>query len=204
MPGHLRTGGYLRHVQPIALRDGITEWARTLFQEEDRVFKYPFLKRRARSTASLPGLSRGRGEMAIAVLQELDYWAVVRAYFYLSLLYMASRVRVLVFLEFVYWLFLYYTIAPGLFGGRGEMAMAVLCCHPFYGTACAVGLTWRPLTGSLFLSSFWCRLKPGPSGERGRKSGLLQDMLVTGRPTRTTGGRSSRGLTGKYPGTDRS
>ena len=84
------------------------------------------------------------------------------------------------------------------------MAMAVPCCLPFYGTACAVGLTWRPLTGSLFLSSFWCRLKPGPSGERGRKSGLLQDMLDTGRPTRTTGGRSSRGLTGNDPRTDRS
>ena len=41
MPGHLRTGGYLRHVQPMVLRDGITEWARTFFQEEDRVIKYP-------------------------------------------------------------------------------------------------------------------------------------------------------------------
>ena len=88
--------------------------------------------------------------------------------------------------------------------GRGEMAMAVPCCHPLYGTACAVGLTWRPLTGSLFLSSFWCRLKPGPSGERGRKSSLLQDMLDTGRPTCTTGGRSSRELTGNDPRTDRS
>ena len=84
------------------------------------------------------------------------------------------------------------------------MAMAVPCCHPFYGTACAVGLTWRPLTGSLFLSSFWCRLKPGPSGKRGRKSSLLQDMLDTGRPTCTTGGRSSRELTGNDPRTDRS
>ena len=84
------------------------------------------------------------------------------------------------------------------------MAMAVPCCHPFYGTACAFGLTWRPLTGSLFLSPFWCRLKPGPSGERGRKSGLLQDMLDTGRPTCTTGGRSSRELTGNDPRTDRS
>ena len=74
----------------------------------------------------------------------------------------------------------------------------------FYGTACAVGLTWRPLTGSLFLSSFWCRLKPGPSGERGRQSSLLQDMLVSGRPTCTTGGRSSRELTGNDPRTDRS
>ena len=37
------------------------------------------------------------------------------------------------------------------------------------------------MTGSLFLSSFSCRLKPGPSGERGRKSSrLLQDMLITG------------------------
>ena len=60
------------------------------------------------------------------------------------------------------------------------MAMAVPCCHSFHGTACAFGLTWRPLTGSLFLSSLWCRLKPGPSGERGRKSGLLQDIVVTG------------------------
>ena len=34
-----------------------------------------------------------------------------------------------------------YANAPGLFGGRGEMAMAVPCCHPLYGTACAVGLT---------------------------------------------------------------
>ena len=126
---------------------------------------------------------------------------MVRAYFFLSLLFVASRVRVLVFLVFVYWLFLYYANAPGLFGGRGEMAMAVPCCHPLYGTACAVGLTWRPLTGSLFLSSFWCRLKPCPSGERGRKSSLLQDMLDTGRPTRTTGGRSSRGLTGNDPRT---
>ena len=84
------------------------------------------------------------------------------------------------FLEFVYWLSLLYTNAPGLFGGRGEMAMAVPRCHSSFGTACAFGLTWRPLTGSLYLSSFWCRLKPGPSGERGRKSGLLQDMLVTG------------------------
>ena len=111
---------------------------------------------------------------------------------------------VLAFLELVFWHFLYFAIAPGLFGGRGEMAMAVPCCHPFYGTACAIGLTWRPLTGSLFLSSFWCRLKPGPSGERGRKSSLLQDMLVTGRPTCTTGGRSSRELTGNDPKTDRS
>ena len=31
---------------------------------------------------------------------------VARAYFFLSLLYVASRVRVLVFLEFVHWLFL--------------------------------------------------------------------------------------------------
>ena len=51
-------------------------------------------------------------------------------------------------------------------GREDMMAMAVPCCHPFYGTACAFGLTWRPFTGSLFLSSFWCRLKPGPSGER--------------------------------------
>ena len=84
------------------------------------------------------------------------------------------------------------------------MAMAVPCCHPFYGTPCAVGLTWRPLTGSLFLSSFWCRLKPGPSGKRGRKGSLLRDMLDTGRPTCTTGGRSSRELTGDDPRTDRS
>ena len=52
MPEYLRTGGYLRHVQPMALRDGITEWARTFFQEEDRIIKYPFLKRRTISTAS--------------------------------------------------------------------------------------------------------------------------------------------------------
>ena len=66
---------------------------------------------------------------------------MVRANFFLSLLYVASRVRVLVFLEFVHWLFLYYANAPGLFGGRGEMAMVAHCCHPLYGTACAVGLT---------------------------------------------------------------
>ena len=40
-------------------------------------------------------------------LQELVYWAVVQAYFFLSLLYVSSRIRVLVFLEFVYWVFLY-------------------------------------------------------------------------------------------------
>ena len=97
-----------------------------------------------------------------------------------GLIFYDVLLRILVFLEFVYWPFLSYTNAPGLFGGRGEMAMAVPCCHSFFGTACAFGLTWRPLIGSLYLSSFWCRLKPGPSGERGRKSGLLQDMLVTG------------------------
>ena len=63
---------------------------------------------------------------------------------------------------------------------EGRWQWPSLACHSFIGTACAFGLTWRPLTGSLFLSSFWCRLKPGPSGERGRKSGLLQDMLVAG------------------------
>ena len=35
------------------------------------------------------------------------------------------------FLEFVYWPFLPYVIAPGLFGGRGEMAMADPCL-PFF------------------------------------------------------------------------
>ena len=65
MPGHLRTGGYLRHVQPIALRDGITEWAHTFFQEEDSVFKYLFLKRRARSTVSLLLSSRDTPAYAV-------------------------------------------------------------------------------------------------------------------------------------------
>ena len=71
---------------------------------------------------------------------------MVRACFFLSLLYVASRVRVLVFLEFVYWLFLYYANAPGLSGGRGEMAMAVPCC-PLRGSA-ACGCESR-LIGSL-------------------------------------------------------
>ena len=51
---------------------------------------------------------------------------------------------------------------------EGRWQWPSLDCHSFYSTACAFGLTWRPLTGSLCLSSFWCRLKPGPSGERGR------------------------------------
>ena len=50
---------------------------------------------------------------------------MVRAYLYGDLL------QVLVFLEFVYWPFLPYIIAPGLFGGRGEMAMADPCL-PFF------------------------------------------------------------------------
>ena len=32
--------------------------------------------------------------------------------------------------------------------GVGEMAMVAPCCHPLYGTACAVGLILQPLTGS--------------------------------------------------------
>ena len=110
MPGHLRTGGYLRHVQPMALRDGITEWARTFFQEEDRVFKYPFLKRRTRSTASWRLSLRDTPAYTVdgSIKHFRVYWAVVRAYLF----------------DFVYWPFLSYTIAPGLFGGRGEMAMA--------------------------------------------------------------------------------
>ena len=39
---------------------------------------------------------------------------------FLSLLYMASRVRVLVFVEFAYWLFLMYSSTPGPSGGRGD------------------------------------------------------------------------------------
>ena len=89
---------------------------------------------------------------------------------------------------------------PGGHDGNGP----TLDCHSFYGTACAFGLTWRPFSGSLCLSSFWCRLKLGPSDEQGRKSSLLQDMLVTRRPTCTTGGRSSRELTGNDTRTDRS
>ena len=87
---------------------------------------------------------------------------------------------VLVFLNFAFWLFSVFASAPGRRATEGRWQWPSLVCHSFYGTACAFGLTWRPLTGSLFLSSLWCRLKPGPSGERGRKSGLLQDMLVTG------------------------
>ena len=87
---------------------------------------------------------------------------------------------VLVFLIFAFWLFSVFASAPGRRATEGRWQWPSLVCHSFYGTACAFGLTWRPLTGSLCLSSLWCRLKPGPSGERGRKSGLLQDMLVTG------------------------
>ena len=87
---------------------------------------------------------------------------------------------VLVFLKFAFWLFLEFASAPGRRAAEGRWQWPTLDCHSIYGTACAFGLTWRPFTGSLFLSPFWCRLKPGPSGERGRKSGLLQDMLVTG------------------------
>ena len=87
---------------------------------------------------------------------------------------------VLVFLKFAFWLFLEFASAPGRRAAEGRWQWPTLDCHSFYSTACAFGLTWRPLTGSLFLSSFWCRFKPGPSGERGRKSGLLQDMLDTG------------------------
>ena len=89
---------------------------------------------------------------------------MVRAYLFDVLL------QVLVFLVFVYWPFLSYTNAPGLFGGRGQMAMSVPCCHSFYGTACAFGLTWRPFTGSLFLSfllvSFENRDPPANEGVR--------------------------------------
>ena len=35
------------------------------------------------------------------------------------------RLRVLVFIKFVYWLFLKFARAPSFSGGRGEMAMAV-------------------------------------------------------------------------------
>ena len=136
MPGYLRTGGYLRHVQPISLRDGITEWAHEVLCY---MFETHIL---GPSSSTLSGYAGTR-------LPRL-----------LALLGVCKR--------------------PWSPRGRGEMAMAVPRLLLFHGTACAFGLTWRPLTGSLFLSSFWCRFKPGPSGERGRKSGLLQDMLVTG------------------------
>ena len=98
-----------------------------------------------------------------------------------GLIYLRRSSTVLVFLEFVYWPLLVYANHPWSSSEvEGRWQWPTLDCHSFYGTACAFGLTWRPFTGSLCLSSFWCRLKPGPSGERGRKSGLLQDMLVTG------------------------
>ena len=149
----------------MALRDGITEWARTFFQEEDRVIKYPFLKRRTRSTAT-------QFDGAVKLIQ--DYLAVVLA------IYSTFILQVHVFFKFAFWLFLEFASALGRLAAEGRWQWPSLDCHSFYGTASAFGLTWRPLTGSLCLSSFWCRLKPGPSGERGRKSGLLQDMLVTG------------------------
>ena len=48
--------------------------------------------------------------------------------------------RVLVFFEFVYWVALTFEIAPGLSGGRGEMAMAVASSARlafFRGAVCA-------------------------------------------------------------------
>ena len=219
MPGYLRTGGYLRHVQPMALRDGITEWARTFFQEEDRVIKYPFLKRRTKSTASLrlslrdtPAYTLGSKRRApFLSYAVLGYLHLVHSIGLLSTLSrtpqslqsppVRGNTLVLVYLKFAFWLFLVFSNAPGRRAAEGRWQWSSLDCHSFYSTACAFGLTWRPLTGSLFLSSFLCCLKPGPSGERGRKSSLLQDMLDSGRPTRTTGGRSSRGLTGNDPRT---
>ena len=110
---------------------------------------------------------------AVKLIQ--DYWAVVLAYLF-DVYFTGTRllqVRLLALLG--------VCKRPWpLREVEGRWQWPSLDCHSFYGTACAFGLTWRPLTGSLCLSSFWCRLKPGPSGERGRKSGLLQDMLVTG------------------------
>ena len=38
--------------------------------------------------------------------------------------------------------------APDPSRSRGEKAMVAPCCHPWYGTACSVGLIGQPLTGS--------------------------------------------------------
>ena len=164
MPGYLRTGGYLRHVQPMALRDGITEWARTFFQEEDRIIKYPFLKRRTRSTSSLRPPLSGTPASSSSKTSSTDYWAVVQALFCTTFFYgysfsWSSSTGPCCFTQI--------PLASSEVEGRWQWPS--LDCHSFYSTACAFGLTWRPLTGSLCLSSFfWCRLKPGPSGERGR------------------------------------
>ena len=94
----------------MALRDGIAEWARTFFQEEDRVFKSPFLKRRTRSTAT-------QFDGAVKLIQ--DYWAVVLAY--LFVVYFTGtrllQVRLLALLG--------VCKRPWSPRGRGEMAMAV-------------------------------------------------------------------------------
>ena len=37
LPVYLRTGGYTRQLQPMSLRDGSTEWADSLFHEDDVV-----------------------------------------------------------------------------------------------------------------------------------------------------------------------
>ena len=50
------------------------------------------------------------------------------------------RLRVFVFFKFVYWLSLKFARAPGPFGGRGEMAMAVASSARlafFRGAVCA-------------------------------------------------------------------
>ena len=176
MPGHLRTGGYLRHVQPIALKDGITEWAFTFFPGRGPCLHVPLpeapYKVDVFLAAAAPEWHTGVKLIQDYVNGLLGYGTGLfcTTFFYgYSFSWSSSSGRCC---------FTQIPLASSEVEGRWQWPS--LDCQSFYSTARAFGLTWRPLTGSLFLSSFSCRLKPGPSGERGRKSGLLQDMLVTG------------------------
>ena len=80
--------------------------------------------------------------------------------------------RVLVFPDFVYWLFLKFACAPALSGGRGEMAMAVASSARlafFRGAVCAS----TPYTRH---SPFWSLYSDGPLSSRPQPLGRGGDV----------------------------
>ena len=103
----------VKHLAVSPCSSGLGLWSgltTVYFEEEIEAFVFLFLQRSTNSTGSLK----------LSLRCTPSYWLDI-------LSYLSTDASL-------------FQIAPDPFGSRGEMAMVAPCCHPFYGTACAVRL----------------------------------------------------------------